>query len=542
MRRWAALVVTVLVVPLLAGVAPAQGASVTSFPLLSAGSGIALGPDGNLWVAEEFNDSVARLSPSGALLERFAVGDAPSTVAVGPGGRVWVAVTGSRKLTWFDATAPSPTAHDIATGPSTCGPVALVSGGDGRMYYSLPSDGTCNGGGSQLGSVADTGLGGVTNVSAGGGEVYDLAVASGKLFAPDFGGDVVRRFSLDGAFNVDSTITVATGSGPEGIAADGAGNLWVTEWNTGKVVRFPASQNNGSAQEIPLTGGTLANPYGIVASGDGRIYVAGQASANLVRISADGVSSSFEALPATEPHAVVDGPDGELYVTDQRNASLLRFVDAAPRASAAAVKAPTTTAATASSVVDPRGNETRVFFDYGATTAYGRTAGPYVVPASAAATNVAVRLTGLKPGTTYHVRVRATNAEGTTTTTGTTFASRSPRLAARTKLRYRSGPTTVITQVSVSRLGGGETITIRCQGRGCLFKTKVVKRVKKGIRSFGNELWKARGLRQGSKVVVLVTKPKAIGRSTTLTVRAGKKPKIVQSCLRPGTTRPTSCS
>ena len=32
-------------------------------PLLSATNGIALGPDGNFWVAEEFNDSVVRMTP-----------------------------------------------------------------------------------------------------------------------------------------------------------------------------------------------------------------------------------------------------------------------------------------------------------------------------------------------------------------------------------------------------------------------------------------------------------------------------------------------
>ncbi|GAA1792454.1 hypothetical protein GCM10009795_042650 [Nocardioides hankookensis] len=513
----------------------------TSFPTASAGSGIALGPDGNLWVAEEFNGSVARFTPAGALLARYPVGAGPTTVAVGPGGRVWVAVTGADKLTWFDATSASPSAHDIAT-PSTCGPVALVSGGDGRMYFSLPSDGVCNGDVSQLGSVSDSGAGTATATGGLGGAVYDLAVSSGKLFAPDFGGDVIRRLTLGTSPSVESTISVAGGSGPDGIAADAAGSLWVTEYNAGKVARFPAAQNGGSAQEVTLTGGTLSDPYGILASADGHVYVAGQASANVVRVSADGLSSSFEALPGTEPHALTDGPDGELYLTDQHSANVIRFVDGAARAAAAAVKAVTTTAATATSVVDPRGNETQVFFDYGPTGAYGRTAGPYVVAGSAGVTNVAGRLTGLEPGTAYHVRVRATNAEGTTTSTDKAFASRSPLLAARTTFRYQPGRTTVISRVSVARLGGGETITLRCQGRGCPFKAKAFKRVKKGSRSFGKELWKARGLHPGSKVVVLVTKPRTIGRSTTLVVRADTKPRIVQSCLRPGTTRPGPCS
>jgi len=65
---------------------------------LSATNGIAVGADGNFWVAEQFANSVVRLSPTGAVLNRYAnVGIGPSTVANGPGGRVWVAMTGSNK-------------------------------------------------------------------------------------------------------------------------------------------------------------------------------------------------------------------------------------------------------------------------------------------------------------------------------------------------------------------------------------------------------------------------------------------------------------
>ena len=42
----------------------------------SATNGIALGPDGNFWVAEEYSDYVVRMTPSGTVLGRFTVGDA----------------------------------------------------------------------------------------------------------------------------------------------------------------------------------------------------------------------------------------------------------------------------------------------------------------------------------------------------------------------------------------------------------------------------------------------------------------------------------
>jgi hypothetical protein len=131
---------------------------------------------------------------------------------------VWVSVRSANKLVWFDATSGTPTAHDGPTGLS-CGPVAIVSGGDDRMYFSMPA---C----SQLGTTLADASGG-TNMQPR-GEFYDLAASNGKLFAPDFGGDAVLRIGL--GFNMTPEASLGATGNPDGIAADGAGNLWVTFW------------------------------------------------------------------------------------------------------------------------------------------------------------------------------------------------------------------------------------------------------------------------------------------------------------------------
>src|SRR3954467_14213341 len=105
--------------------APAHAAVIQDFSdFQSATNGIVLGPDGNFWVAEEFNapGSVVRMAPSGAVLNRYAVGTSPTSIINGPGNRVWVSVPGSKRLTWFDATSASPTAHNVDTsGPPGAG-------------------------------------------------------------------------------------------------------------------------------------------------------------------------------------------------------------------------------------------------------------------------------------------------------------------------------------------------------------------------------------------------------------------------------------
>lgn len=532
-NRIVAAVLALLLPAIAVPTAPAEAATVQPFALASATNGIALGPDGNLWVAEQYNASVARMSPAGTVVTRFPVGDGPTTVATGAGGRVWVAVTDANKLTWFDATAASPTAHDVPT-PVGCNPVALVSGGNGRMYFS------CSGS-TKLGSVQDDGTNLVT-ADVGAGQVFDLAVSGGKLFAPDFGGDVVRRLTLAPSPVVDSIISMPVGaSGPNGIAAGGAGQLWVTAFNSGHIVRFAATQNGGTATAIPVTGGTLSSPFGIVASSDGRIYAAGKESGNLVRISADGSSSTFYDLPGAEPFTVIDGPAGDLYVADQLTSRILRFVNSAPRVTSRPAGAVSTTGAAASATVNPQGNATQVVFDYGTSTAYGKTTAAQTLASGAAPLTVARKLTGLKPGTRYHVRVRATNAEGSTVGTDVVFTTKPTKLAVTTKFSTTHGSTTVIKSLTLAKLRGGETVAITCAGKGCPFKAKTYRHLKKGQRSFGKELWKNKKLKPGAQVSVRVTAAKAVGRSTVLTVRKGKKPRIVQACLPPGAKRPTSC-
>jgi streptogramin lyase len=558
----------------------------------SATNGIVIGPDGNFWVAEEFSGSVVRMSLSGTVLGRWTVGDfnsRPTSVATGPGGRVWVAVTGLDKLVWFDATAPAPTMHDVAiTGP--CGPVGLIAGNDGRMYFTLPhyavpdTDVACNSAESRIGSVADDGTPGATLSAGGVGTAFDLQVAGGKLFVPDFEGDTVRRFTLAATPAFESAVATSAGGGADGITSDGAGNIWVTLWNSGKVAHFPASQSGGDAIELSPPGGALVNPFGIVAGADGRMYVTGKASANVARIAADG-SFQFYPLADSQPFNIINGTDGDLWFTDQQKTRILHFVNSAPRASTGVATAIAPNAGTVQAQVDPRGNATEVVFDYGPTSAYGTTSAPQTLPVAAGLLPVTGVLTGLAPSTTYHVRVRATNGEGSVAGSDATFTTPVgdadhdgeaapqdcndanaaihhgavdtprdkidqdcsgsdadyPELAATTTFGYTYARSTVVHRIEIARLHGGETATIRCTGRRCPFKVKTYRKLKRGKRTIGRSLLRERSLPSGTLLSVRVTKSRTIGTSTLLRVRRNRAPKITRACVRPGATKASPC-
>ncbi len=67
---------------------------------------------------------------------------------------------------------------------------------------------------------------------------------------------------------------------------------------------------------------------------------------------------------------------------------------------------------------------TSVVFEYGTTTAYGSSLSPMAeIPANVPGASPSVELTGLTPGTTYHVRCTVTNGQGTATSEDGTFTT-----------------------------------------------------------------------------------------------------------------------
>src|SRR5829696_1426171 len=78
---------------------PAGAAVIQDFSSFTSGTnGIALGPDGNFWVAEENQNTVARMTPAGDVVGRVTVGNGPTSIAASPDGTVWATVTDPPQL------------------------------------------------------------------------------------------------------------------------------------------------------------------------------------------------------------------------------------------------------------------------------------------------------------------------------------------------------------------------------------------------------------------------------------------------------------
>lgn len=116
-----------------------------------------------------------------------------------------------------------------------------------------------------------------------------------------------------------------------------------------------------------------------------------------------------------------------------------------PAATTGAATKVTDTTATLEGTVSPNKEETTYYFEYGTTIEYGSktsTGGP---TGGNADKSVSVDVTGLAPSTTYHFRLVATNASGTTAGSDATFttAAAGAPPAAPNAVTIASSPATV---------------------------------------------------------------------------------------------------
>ncbi|HEY7968097.1 MAG TPA: hypothetical protein VID68_13830 [Solirubrobacteraceae bacterium] len=96
---------------------------------------------------------------------------------------------------------------------------------------------------------------------------------------------------------------------------------------------------------------------------------------------------------------------------------------AAPKVTTGAAGSITYQSATLTGTVNPGGESTEVYFQYGTTAKYGAQSAPAALPAGSAAVAVAIPISGLTAGTVYHYRLVATNAAGTVLASDRTFVS-----------------------------------------------------------------------------------------------------------------------
>lgn len=392
-------------------VAPAGAVTIDEFPLGATPTGIASGPDDQLWVTTS-EPGIVRVSPSGAVTERIpltATGAPTPALPVFSGGDLWFVMrrvdvsnvttttiarrTPGGTVTEYPLADPSPTVGDLAPGP------------DGNVWF------TEYGSRNRIGRITPAGL--VTEFPVG-QEVRSLGVdQAGGLWVT---GTYTFLASVSDAGLLDAAptgfpVSRVAGSprtptlwfaGTLSLCCYGVPSIDLVGWRSpGEPA---ASASNGflgaGAHITDLTVGPDGSGW-VTDDGLGPV----KSSSHIGRVTTSGRVTAFSAGLESDarPGSIAAGPGDTLWFTDTAGRVGRVRVDR-PSTTTSAPSGTTQNATSVGAVVSSNGVPARMRFEYGPTTAYGSATTWQDVEDGDEPVGRSARLSGLAPGTTYHYR------------------------------------------------------------------------------------------------------------------------------------------
>ena len=244
--------------------------------------------------------------------------------------------------------------------------------------------------------------------------LYGIAVdPSGNLFVLSG-----SAYWYEQSGTLRSTFGVPRGTSPAGLAVDAEEHLYKADGSP-EITKF--SDTGDSLGEPDTSGSTVG--FTIDPSSNDLYAVEGGAFIDHFALNCgQGCTplDSFGTGNLTGAEGIsIDATSDDVYVANTGEGNVAVFDGAGPYVTTGAYSNLGSTSATVSGMVNPagRGNITNCQFEYGSNTLYGSTVPCTPNPASnppssnfTAPTEVTASLTGLEPGTTYHVRLSAGNS------------------------------------------------------------------------------------------------------------------------------------
>jgi kumamolisin len=391
---------------------------------LSGPEGVAVDGSGNVYVADTGNDVIRKVTPDGAVsiiagengqsgyedgaATTKALFNAPAAVAVDAGGNVYVADFGNDVIREISGGTVTTIAGQAGQAGYLDGlgaralfnaPVGIGIDSLGNLYIAdslVPSIGSNAAGNNVLRELSTSGMvstiagqvstTGTADGSGTNAQFYSLQAAavsaSGEVYLADtynqtvrHGGPALTRvITLDGTFAFGDVTVGQTATSTLTISNTGNAELDVSRitYPAGFSGSWSGAIASGSSQNVTVT----FAPASAISYG-GNIVVTSDATAGSSRIAVSGTG-----LPAP----------------------------AAPIATTQAASSISSTSATLNASVNPEGEPTSVYFQYGPNTSYGYVTGTDSLSAGSSAVSALAGTGLLSPQTSYHYRVVATNA------------------------------------------------------------------------------------------------------------------------------------
>ncbi|GEM_PF-5051319 len=238
----------------------------------------------------------------------------PSRVAVDGAGDLYVSDNNNNAIRKIDASTDQVSTVVAANGGLNS-PMGIVADGSGNLY------------------VADS----VNRV------IRKIVIATGAMTT------LAGQFGISGSAN--GTGTAASFARPYGLAADGSGNLYVTDRNnhtirkiviaTGVVTTLAGTAGTSGSTNGTGAAATFDSPYGVAADGSGNLYVTDNDNHTIRKIviatgavtTLAGTAGTSGSTDGTSAAATFDSPkdvaldgSGNLYVSDSGNHIIRKIV------------------------------------------------------------------------------------------------------------------------------------------------------------------------------------------------------------------------
>lgn len=267
---------------------------------------VAVAADGGLWIV--IQHGLKQLTRQGALVRTLPASSPwtpgasntrfryPRGVALDTAGNLYVSDSGNQRIQVYTVTGGAPAYH------STIGETSVAGSDNG--HFNFPA--------------------------------HIALDSSNQLYVADRDNARVQRCAFSGAWSC--TTFHGTGSpgagpdqlaGPQGVAVDGAGNIWIADSGNGRVKKCTA----GGSCAVVASG--LANPTDVAVSSDGVVYVSDWTSNVVQRYDLNGIALGVLAGVAGVPYQTTSslfntpagvgvGVDGSLYVLENWGYRLIK--------------------------------------------------------------------------------------------------------------------------------------------------------------------------------------------------------------------------
>ncbi len=311
-------------------------------------AGVAVDAAGNLYIADEFNNRIRKVTSDGTITTVAGTGTPgfsgdggpavaaqlyyPHDVKTDAAGNLYIADSSNQRVREVSSAGIISTIagngaaafsgdNGTATAASLNTPLAIALDANGNLYISdsvnqrvrkvaLNGTITTAAGSGQTGFAGDGGpatqaeLNGPSGLSVDGqGNVYFADVVNNRIRKISTGGIIntvagngIERFSGDGGPAIAASLDT-----PFDVAVDGAGNLWIADSNNRRVrlvapdgIITTAAGNGGpfAGDGGPATGAVLNYPYSVALDGKGNVYLADTDNNRIRKVAQDGTIST----------------------------------------------------------------------------------------------------------------------------------------------------------------------------------------------------------------------------------------------------------